>query len=106
MTPIPFGATPVHTGRVLVADDDAQNRLLLRELLAAQGHQVREATDGEQALQMVTLSSTDVVVLDVMMPRLDGFEVCRRLKANPGTAPIPILLLTALAERQDRLTGI
>jgi signal transduction histidine kinase len=93
-------------GRVLVVDDEAPNRLLLRELLEAQGHQATEAADGEQALKEARSSAPDVILLDVMIPKLDGFEVCRRLKAEDRTAPIPVLLITALTDRQDRLTGI
>src|SRR6188508_624017 len=93
-------------GRVLVVDDEAPNRVLLRELLEAQGHQVSEAVDGEQTLEDVRSSAPDVILLDVMIPKLDGFEVCRRLKTDDRTAPIPILLITALTDRQDRLTGI
>jgi len=94
------------TGHVLVVDDEETNRELLRDLLEAQGHQVTEAEDGEQALQKAKESPPDVILLDVMMPGLDGFEVCSRLKADPETAPIPVLLVTALKERSDRLTGI
>src|SRR5262245_28941008 len=94
------------SGRVLVVDDEEHNRVLLRDLLEARGHQVREAVDGEQALDEVASSAPDVILLDVMLPKVDGFEVCRRLKADARTAPIPILLITVLADRHDRLTGI
>jgi two-component system, sensor histidine kinase and response regulator len=93
-------------GRVLVVDDEEHNRVLLRDLLEAQGHQVEEAAEGEETLRVVTAHPPDVILLDVMMPKVDGFEVCRRLKADVHTAPIPILLITALTDRQDRLTGI
>jgi signal transduction histidine kinase len=91
---------------VLVVDDEEPNRVLLRDLLEAQGHQVMEAGDGEQAMDAATSTAPDVILLDVMLPKVDGFEVCRRLKANAQTAPIPILLVTALTDRQDRLTGM
>ena len=94
------------TGHVLVVDDEEMNRELLRDLLEGQGHQVTEAENGEQGLQKVKENPPDVILLDVMMPGMDGFEVCRRLKADPETAPIPVLLVTALTERSDRLTGI
>lgn len=93
-------------GRILVVDDQEPNRLLLRELLEAQGHVVTEATNGLDALQQATDCAPDVVLLDVNMPGLDGFEVCRRLKANPRTAALPVLLVTALAHREQRLEGI
>ncbi|HEY3128458.1 MAG TPA: response regulator [Acidobacteriota bacterium] len=92
--------------RILVVDDEEQNRLLLRDLLEVQGYEVSEAEDGEQALQKTAEVQPDLVLLDLMMPKLDGFEVCRRLKRNPETAPIPILLVTSLNERNVRLTGI
>lgn len=94
------------TGRALVVDDEEQNRELLRDLLEAQGHEVIEAENGKQALQKVMENPPDVILLDVMMPGLNGFEVCRRLKADPKTAPIPILLVTVLTDRSDRLAGI
>jgi len=94
------------TGRVLVVDDEEQNRELLRDLLEVQGHEVIEAENGKQALQKVTENLPDVVLLDVMMPELNGFEVCRKLKVDPKTAPIPVLLVTVLTDRSDRLTGI
>ena len=102
-----FPAVPIdQTGCVLVVDDEEKGRELLRDLLELQGHQVTEAEDGEQALQKVGESPPDVVLLDVMMPGLDGFDVCRRLKGDPKTAPIPVLLVTALRDRRDRLKGI
>jgi len=94
------------TGRVLVTDDHAGNRLLLRDLLEAQGHDVSEAVDGVTALQQVREDPPDVVLLDVQMPVMDGFEACRQLKGSPETAPIPVLLVTALSAREHRLEGI
>src|SRR5262245_14000591 len=96
----------VETGRILVVDDDENNRMLLVDILEAKGHEVREAEDAEAALPMVAARTPDVLLLDVMMPRMDGFEVCRRLKADRATDSIPILLITALTDRKDRLTGI
>jgi signal transduction histidine kinase len=94
------------TGRVLVVDDQDPNRLLLRDLLEAQGHEVIEAVDGSEALQQVATMSPDVVLLDIGMPGMDGFEVCRRIKAEPSTASIPVLLVTALSQRDQRLLGM
>ena len=94
------------TGRVLIVDDQDANRLLLRDLLESQGHEVAEAVDGVEALQRVADAAPDVVLLDVGMPGIDGFEVCRRLKADPATATIPVLLVTALSQRDQRLLGI
>ena len=100
------GQEPEQAAHVLVVDDEATNRELLCDLLSIHGYETAEAEDGESALQQVGSCEPDTILLDVMMPGLDGFEVCRRLKADPATAPIPVLLVTALAGRQDRLTGI
>jgi signal transduction histidine kinase len=94
------------TGRVLVVDDQDPNRLLLRDLLEAQGHEVVEAVDGAEALQQVATTAPDAVLLDIGMPGMDGFEVCRRIKSDPSTAHIPVLLVTALSQRDQRLLGI
>lgn len=95
-----------NSGRVLVVDDQAPNRLLLRDPLESRGYLVEEAVDGGQALEQVAAFRPDVVLLDVMMPVLDGYEVCRRLKANPATAPIPVIMITSLSDRRERLEGI
>jgi two-component system, sensor histidine kinase and response regulator len=93
-------------GRILVVDDQDANRLLMRDLLESQGHEVLEATGGTEALQRVGEAMPDVVLLDIGMPGMDGFEVCRRLKADPVTASIPVLLVTAMTQRDQRLLGI
>ncbi len=93
-------------GAVLVVDDEQQNRTLLRDPLEAFGYRVEEAENGLQALQKIAAHPPDVILLDLMMPKMDGFEVCRQLKANPKTTHIPILMVTALSERGDRLMGI
>lgn len=95
-----------HEGLVLVVDDEEQNRGLLRDPLEARGYLVEEAESGEEALEKVAENPPDVILLDLMMPNMDGFEVCRRLKTNAKTAPIPILMVTALSERKERLMGI
>lgn len=91
---------------VLVVDDEEQNRMLLRDPLEARGYEVIEAENGMEALQKVGERLPDVILLDVMMPKMDGFEVCRRLRTFWKTAPIPVLMVTALSERKERLTGI
>jgi class 3 adenylate cyclase len=95
-----------HHGLVLVVDDEEANRMLLADPLGTHGYEVIEAENGEQALQKVAQRPPDVILLDVMMPRMDGFEVCRRLKKDPLTAHIPILIVTALSERMERMMGI
>ncbi len=103
--PVPAGTTS-SLGYVLVVDDEEQNRTLLRDPLEARGYEIAEAVNGMQALEKIAARLPDVILLDVMMPHMDGFEVCRRLKTDSKTAHIPILMVTALSERQERLTGI
>ncbi len=94
------------SGFVLVVDDEEQNRTLLRDPLEARGYEVDEAENGMVALEKIAIRPPDVILLDVMMPQMDGFEVCRRLKTDSKTAHIPILMVTALSERKERLMGI
>jgi len=93
-------------GRVLVVDDEEKNRLLLADVLRAQGYTIRTANDGMEAMQAAAEFQPETVLLDIVMPKLDGVEVCRRLKADPATASIPILLTTALHEHADRMRGL
>src|SRR5436309_2651401 len=97
---------PPLSGTILVADDNATNRELLEELLASQGFTVVTASDGAAALQKLSNTQIDLVLLDVMMPHLNGFEVCERIKINPDTYLIPVIMITALSDKQDRLEGI
>ena len=94
------------SGTILVADDQAANRELLDELLSSEGFNVLTAADGTAALEHLNLVNVDLVLLDVMMPELNGFEVCARIKANPDTYLIPVVLVTALSDKQDRIEGI
>lgn len=94
------------TGTILVADDQASNRELLGELLTTQGFRVITVPDGKAALQELISGQVDLVLLDVMMPHLNGFEVCEKIKGNPETYLIPVVLITALSEKQDRIEGI
>jgi signal transduction histidine kinase len=91
---------------VLVVDDESDNRLLLREALEATGYLVVEAKDGAEALARIAERLPDVVLLDVMMPGIDGLEVCKRIKSDKRTAPVPVILVTAQRAREDRLNGI
>jgi putative two-component system response regulator len=94
------------TATILVADDQPANRELLEALLAADGFHVIQAEDGEQALEQLAKNQVDLVLLDVMMPRLNGFEICERMKSNPETYLIPTILVTSLADKEDRIRGI
>ncbi|MFN8375946.1 MAG: adenylate/guanylate cyclase domain-containing protein [Anaerolineae bacterium] len=92
--------------KVLVADDHADNRRLITDLLSMRDYEVETAADGEEALSAAQKYSPDLVILDVDMPRMNGFEVVKHLKANPATAQIPILMLTARIQVQDRVEGL
>jgi putative two-component system response regulator len=94
------------TGTILVADDQAANRELLDELLTTQGFRVVTVPDGAAAVEELTRTQVDLVLLDVMMPHLNGFEVCQKIKSNPETCLIPIVLVTALSDKKDRIEGI
>jgi putative two-component system response regulator len=94
------------TGTILVADDQAANRELLDELLITQGFRVVSVPDGAAAVEELTRTQVDLVLLDVMMPHLNGFEVCQKIKNNPETYLIPVVLITALSDKQDRIEGI
>jgi CheY-like chemotaxis protein len=84
--------------RVLIVEDEADTRLALRELLARSGYMPAEAANGAEGLAMAEGLLTHVILLDVRMPGLDGYEVCRRLKENPATAAIPVIFLTAVQD--------
>jgi putative two-component system response regulator len=94
------------TGTVLVADDHAANRELLDELLTTQGYKVITVPDGAAALEESNKAQADLVILDVMMPHMSGFEVCKKIKSNAETCLTPVILITALSGKQDRIEGI
>jgi two-component system cell cycle response regulator len=94
------------TARVLVVDDIPPNLKLLDARLSAEYFQVICATNGPQAIEICNRGDCDIVLLDVMMPGMDGFEVCRVLKADPRTAHLPVVLVTALDQPSDRVRGL
>ena len=94
------------TARVLIVDDIPTNVRLLQARLAAEYFEVVTASSGPEALEICNSSQVDIVLLDVMMPGMDGFEVCRRLKANPRTHHVPVLMVTALDQPSDRVRGL
>src|SRR5882672_11014003 len=94
------------TARVLVVDDVELNVKLLEANLSSEYFEVIPAYSGPVALELAERESPDIILLDVMMPRMDGFEVCRRLKANPLTADTPVVMVTALSDVADRLRGL
>jgi two-component system cell cycle response regulator len=97
---------PAMTARVLVVDDISANLRLLEAKLLNEYYEVALAASGPEALATVQRWMPDVVLLDVMMPGMDGYEVCRRLKAQPGTAHIPVVMITALTDPVERVRGL
>ena len=93
-------------GELLVVDDEAINREMLKALLTADGYEVHEAADGQEALEVVGRRRPDCILLDLSMPRLGGVEVCREVKAAPATRMIPVIVITANQDSQSRLDAI
>ena len=98
--------THLPTSTVLVVDDNPQNVELMQAYLETLNCTVFVAVDGIDALEKVPKTNPDLILLDIMMPRMSGFEVCRRLKADPATRDIPILMVTALNELGDIERGV
>jgi len=94
------------SARILVVDDILPNVKLLEAKLMSQYYEVVTASNGQEALDKVESENPDIILLDVMMPGMDGFEVCTRLKANPKTAHIPVVMVTALTDSQDKIRGL
>jgi PleD family two-component response regulator len=92
--------------RVLVVDDDDDSRRLLAHLLERAGYEVDIAGGGQKAIDMLRTIEVDVVLLDVMMPKMDGFAVCRELKRSPETASLPVILITAKDDMETRAAGM
>ncbi|WP_218644558.1 response regulator [Thiomicrorhabdus cannonii] len=90
---------------ILVVDDMIANVKLLTSVLEKQGYQVRAAINGEMALQSVHLKTPDLILLDIKMPNMNGFEVCQQLKADPSTESIPVIFISAMGETEDKVTA-
>jgi two-component system cell cycle response regulator len=91
---------------ILIVDDKPENRELLQQRLERGGYEFVLASDGEEALILTTGLLPDLILLDVMMPGIDGFEVCRRIRSNPATREIPVIMITALHDTASRIKGI
>jgi signal transduction histidine kinase len=91
---------------ILIVDDDPSSRAALEASLDGQGYTLQMAENGIQALEQASTLQPDLILLDVMMPDMDGFEVCRRIRSTPGLAEVPIIILTALDDTASRLEGI
>jgi CheY-like chemotaxis protein len=92
--------------RILIVDDEPNNCKTLQAILSPLGHSIHVAHDGRAGLQLAQAIRPDLILLDVMMPALDGYEVCRRLRADPQLAEVPIIIITALDDRDSRLAGL
>jgi two-component system, OmpR family, alkaline phosphatase synthesis response regulator PhoP len=104
--PQELNESDLRSSTILVVDDNAQNLELLQAYLESLPCTLVTAADGLQALQIVERQAIDLILLDVMMPRMSGFEVCKKLKADPATRSIPIIMVTALNELGDIERGV
>src|SRR5678815_3334259 len=94
-----------HPARVLIVDDEPHNRQLLEVMLAPAGYHLLSAASGEEALEMVATQAPDLILLDIMMPGIDGYQVAAKIKGDRATSNIPIIMVTALDDRQSRMFG-
>ena len=94
------------TSSILIVDDDVRNRRLLELMLRSEGYGTDEAASGEEALQLVSRHKYDLMLLDVMMPGMNGYQVAAKIKSHPDTAHIPIIIITALLDSNARLAGL
>lgn len=97
---------PDEKNKILVIDDEETNVKLMEAILLPRGYEIVKAYNGEEGLEKVNVESPDIILLDVMMPVMNGFDVCRKLKDNAETRLIPIVMMTALGEVKDRVKGI
>jgi PleD family two-component response regulator len=104
---VPSGPSPVAStfekGNILLVDDQPENLRLLSDLLEEQGYEVQQAINGAVALEAISITVPDLILLDINMPDLDGYTVCQRLKANPQTQGIPVIFVSAFDEAWDKV---
>jgi DNA-binding response OmpR family regulator len=93
-------------GTLLFADDDPDIQLMMRRVAEKQGYEVIQAFDGEEALRVAQERQPDLIILDIMMPKMDGRDVCKALRAHEKTREIPILIFSAKGEQWDRVSGL
>ncbi|MEG3838367.1 response regulator [Microcoleus sp. Z1_A1] len=98
-----YEPTPVLKGNILIVDDIPANLQLLAQILSQQGYKTRTAPDGKLALRSIELTPPDLILLDIMMPGMDGYQVCQALKASPTTKDIPVIFISALNEVLDKV---
>ncbi len=94
------------TSTILIVDDDAAGQLTLESILDGQGYELEFAENGLDALEKIERLLPDIILLDVMMPGMDGFEVCRRIRGNPSIAETPVIMLTALDDKKSLMNGL
>jgi CheY-like chemotaxis protein len=92
--------------QILLVDDNTTNLQVLHEILGGRGYRLLVAKNGEAALSIVHKAKPSLILLDIMMPGMDGYEVCRRLKADPETQDIPVIFLSALDDTKDKVKGL
>ena len=96
---------PVSKKKILVVEDEESLLKLQSVLLTLRGYNVKGVTDGQAALEAVVATNPDLILLDIMLPKIDGFQVCRQVKANKATHHIPVIMLTAKKSMEDRVMG-
>lgn len=96
----------VRASKILIVDDKLDTLVLMQELLSSRGYEVLLANDAERAMVLVHSARPDLIVLDVVMPGLSGYELCREIKGDPSTRMIPVVIITGLSDREDRVRGI
>src|SRR5512141_3054478 len=92
-------------GQLLAVDDTPASLKLLTDILKEEGYEVRSAISGELALHAAASEPPELILLDIRMPEMDGFEVCRRLKATPSTRNVPVIFVSALSETDEKVQG-
>src|SRR5688572_31256617 len=95
-----------HSARILIVDDERHNRQLLEVMLTPEGFLILTAASGEEALAIVAQQPPDLILLDIMMPGTDGYQVAGKIKGNVATKNIPVIMLTGLDDRDTRMLGI
>lgn len=106
MTDNQLDAAAAAAPRILIVDDERRNRELLEVMLSTEGYLLETATCGEEALRMVAQQPPDLILLDIMMPGMDGYQVAARIKGNVATKHILVIMLTALDDRNSKMHGL
>lgn len=92
--------------KILVADDEEDVKIIVQLFLESKGYEIVTAYDGLDAIDKAKSERPDLILLDIMMPVLDGFEVCRRLKSEPSTAPVPVIMISASSQSESKKRGL